>query len=76
MRAGSAREISIPFIAILTGGHGSWLAYFIGIANLPLIMTDSLRSRPRPCDVGSPPCASADALFRMRRFLTPCAGLL
>jgi uncharacterized protein with PQ loop repeat len=42
VRAGSAREISIPFIAILTGGHAIWLAYGIGIANLPLIVTDSV----------------------------------
>jgi uncharacterized protein with PQ loop repeat len=39
--AGSARKISIPFIAILTGGHVIWLAYGIGIMNLPLIVTDS-----------------------------------
>jgi len=42
VRAGSAREISIPFIAILTGGHAIWLAYGIGIGNLPLIVTDSV----------------------------------
>ena len=42
VRAGSAREISIPFIATLTGGHAIWLAYGIGIANLPLIVTDSV----------------------------------
>ena len=42
VRAGSAREISIPFIAILTGGHAIWLAYGIGIGNLPLIGTDSV----------------------------------
>ena len=42
VRAGSAREISIPFIAILTGGHAIWLADGIGIANVPLIMTDSV----------------------------------
>jgi uncharacterized protein with PQ loop repeat len=40
VRAGSAREISIPFIAILTGGHAVWLAYGIGIPNVPLIVTD------------------------------------
>ena len=48
MRAGSAREISIPFIAILTGGHAIWLAYGIGIANLPLIVTDSVGLRCGP----------------------------
>jgi uncharacterized protein with PQ loop repeat len=42
VRAGSAREILIPFIAILTGGHAIWLTYGIGIANLPLIVTDSV----------------------------------
>ena len=42
VRAGSAREISIPFIATLTGGHAIWLAYGIGIPNLPLIVTDSV----------------------------------
>ena len=42
VRAGSAREISIPFIAILTGGHAIWLAYGIGIPNVPLIVTDSV----------------------------------
>jgi uncharacterized protein with PQ loop repeat len=42
VRAGSAREISIPFIAILTGGHAICLAYGIGIANLPLIVTASV----------------------------------
>ena len=41
-RAGSAREISIPFIAILTGGHAIWLAYGVGITNLPLIVTDAI----------------------------------
>ena len=41
-RAGSAREISIPFIAILTGGHAIWLAYGIEIATLPLVVTDSV----------------------------------
>jgi uncharacterized protein with PQ loop repeat len=42
VRAGSAREVSIPFIAISTGGPAIWLAYGIGIANLPLIVTDSV----------------------------------
>ena len=42
VRADSAREISIPVIAILTGGHAIWLAYGIGIGNLPLIVTDSV----------------------------------
>ena len=42
VRAGSAREISIPFIAILTGGHAIWLAYGIGIPNVPLVVTDSV----------------------------------
>jgi len=42
VRAGSAREISIPFIAILAGGHAIWLAYGIGIGNLALIVTDSV----------------------------------
>jgi len=42
LQARSAQEISIPFIAILTGGHAIWLAYGIGIANLPLIVTDSV----------------------------------
>lgn len=42
VRAGSAREISIPFIAVLTGGHAIWLAYGVGITNLPLIATDSI----------------------------------
>ena len=42
LRAGSAREISIAFLAILTGGHAIWLAYGIGIGNLPLIVTDSV----------------------------------
>jgi uncharacterized protein with PQ loop repeat len=42
VRAGSAREISIPFIAILTGGHAIWVAYGIGIPNVPLIVTDSV----------------------------------
>jgi hypothetical protein len=31
-----------PVHAILTGGHAIWLAYGIGIANLPLIVTDSV----------------------------------
>jgi uncharacterized protein with PQ loop repeat len=31
VRAGPALDISIPFIAILTGGHAIWLAYGIGI---------------------------------------------
>jgi uncharacterized protein with PQ loop repeat len=42
VRPGSALEISIPFIAILTGGHAIWLAYGIGIPNVPLIVTDSV----------------------------------
>jgi uncharacterized protein with PQ loop repeat len=42
MRAGSAREVSIPFIAILTGGHAIWLAYGIEIASWPLILTDAV----------------------------------
>jgi hypothetical protein len=29
-------------MAILTGGHAIWLAYGIGIANLPLVATDSV----------------------------------
>jgi uncharacterized protein with PQ loop repeat len=75
VRAGSAQEISIPFIVILTGGHAIWLAYGIGIANLPLIVTDS---------VGLCCCLvtwiTVVRLSRcrlpVRRFLTPREGLL
>jgi hypothetical protein len=41
VRAGSAGDLD-PFIAIVTGGHAIWLVYGIGIANLPLIATDSV----------------------------------
>jgi uncharacterized protein with PQ loop repeat len=75
VRTGSAREISIPFIAILTGGHAIWLAYGVGIMNLPLIVTDSIGlccglvtwiTAVRLCEATS----------RVRRFLTPRDGLL
>jgi uncharacterized protein with PQ loop repeat len=75
VRAGSAREISIPFIAILTGGHAIWLAYGIGIANLPLIVTDSVGL----C-CGLVTWINAVRLGRRHlprwRFLTPREGLL
>jgi hypothetical protein len=42
VRADSARETSIPVIAISTSANAIWRAYGITIANLPLIVTDSV----------------------------------
>lgn len=42
MRAGSAREISIPFLTTLAAGHAVWLVYGIAIGSWPLIVTDTV----------------------------------
>ena len=42
LHAGSAREISIPFLALLAAGHGVWLAYGLTIRSGPLVTTDSI----------------------------------
>ena len=41
-RTSSARDLSLSFLAVISGGYAIWLLYGISIGSLPLIVCDAI----------------------------------